>query len=108
MAGNIRFVETIEDSKMWQNQFEDSLKGKNKMHGEYFILNQTGRGEGTTYIPSVAQDIIIAKSKVRKYKKRVKRVNNQTKRKSQTGRKVKTKKVTKRRKTQKSCTKRRR
>ena len=101
MAANIKFVETIEDSKMWKNQFEDSLKGKNKMHGDYFILNQTGKGESTQYIPAVAQDIIIAKSKIRKYKKRVKKVNNQMRRKSQTSRKVKRKRVTKKRKTKK-------
>ena len=77
------------------------------MHGDYFILNQTGRGETTQYIPPVAQDIIMAKSKIRKYKKRVKRVNNQTRRKSQTSRKVSRKRLTKRRKTKKKRTKRR-
>ena len=107
MATNIRFVESIEDSKMWKNQFEDSLKGKNKMHGDYFILNQTGKGEVTQYIPPVAQDIMMAKSKIRKYKKRVKRVNNQTRRKSQTSRKVKRRRDTKKRKTKKKQTKRR-
>ena len=71
----MKYVERIQDSKLWKDQFEDSLKGKSKMEGNYYVVSkQSGRGETTQYIPQVATDIIKAKAKLRKYKKKPKRL----------------------------------
>lgn len=48
---------------------EQTLKGRGKKQGEYFIINQTGKGESTQYIPEVAEDIYRAKAKIRRKKK---------------------------------------
>ena len=75
----MKYVERIEDSKLWKEQFEDSIKGRSKMEGNYYVVNkQSGRGETTQYIPEVATDLIMAKTKLknkRRYKKKAKRLN---------------------------------
>lgn len=68
----MRYVKRIEDTSLWKKQFEDSGKGFGHLDGDYYIVNHTGKGEPTQTIPPVAQDIIMAKSKIRK-KRRIKR-----------------------------------
>ena len=99
----MKFVERIEDSKLWKDQFEDSLKGRSKMQGNYYVVNkQSGRGETTQYIPQVAADVIMAKAKLkRKYKRKPKRLKRHSNAKQARSRKVKRKKPCKRRKTKK-------
>lgn len=66
----MRYVKRIEDTDLWRKQFENTEKGGGHIDGDYYIVNQSGRGESTQVIPPVAQDIIAAKSKiVRKRKK---------------------------------------
>ena len=106
----MRYVERIEDSKLWKNQFDDSLKGKSKMQGNYFVVNKQsgGGGESTQYIPQVAKDVIMAKAKIkRRYKKKPKRLKRQSTSKRATGRKGRRKKPVKKRKTKKRKTKKR-
>jgi len=91
----MKYVHRIEDAKMWRDQFEDSAKGKANARGGYYVVNQTGKGDSVGYIPNVAQDIVMAKAKIRKrrYKKRTKKIKKQTKTKTRRGRKVRRKTV---------------
>ena len=76
----MKYIKAIEDSKMWKDQYEDIAKGTSKMEDGYYVLNnQTGIGGSTQYIPTVAQDVMMAKAKIRKYKKKPKRLNRQSK-----------------------------
>ena len=93
----MKYIQRIEDSAMWKHQFEDNAKGKGEMNGSYYVVKQGGSGEKVEYIPPVAQDIIMAKARIRKYKKRGKNTNKQTKSKRRGSRKVR-KKAPKRKK----------
>lgn len=65
----MKYIQSIEDSKMWKDQFDDNIKGRSKMRGDYYVMNQSGRGETSNIIPSVAGDIIRAKARIRRYKR---------------------------------------
>lgn len=94
----MKYVQRIEDSRMWKDQFEDSMKGKGKMQGAYYVVNQGGKGENVGFIPPVAQDIVMAKTKIRGYKKRRKTVKKQIRRKPRRRKKVKKRAPAKKRK----------
>ena len=86
----MKYVQRIEDSKMWKDQFEDTMKGKTQnSQGAYYVVNQAGRGDSVQFIPPIAQDIQMAKSKIRTYKKKRKRVQKQSKPKRRRSKKVK-------------------
>ena len=76
--------------------------------GYYLLNNQKGNGETTQYIPPVAQDIMIAKAKISRYKKKPKRLNTQSKPKQIRRRTRKRRRVTKRKATNKRRRKNRR
>lgn len=75
----MKYVQRIEDTSLWKDQFEDNVKGKAKTQGAYYVINQTGKGDSVGYIRPVAQDIVMAKARIRKYKKRGKNEKKQTK-----------------------------
>ena len=75
----MKYVQRIEDSRLWKDQFEDSMKGKAKAQGAYYVVNQAGKGENVQFIPPVAQDIEMAKSKIKTYKRKRQRVRKQSK-----------------------------
>ena len=91
---------------MWKRQFEENAKGKAKGEGSYYVVNQEGKGAGVDYIPAIGQDIVMAKARIRKYKKRVGKIKKHTPTKRRRGKKVskkspgkrKTKRKTKKRK----------
>lgn len=83
----MKFVQRIEDTNLWRKQFEDSGKGDGNIEGNYYVVNQTGKGETTGIIPTVAQDIIMAKSKIKRRKK-VKKTGTKKRRKHVIKRKV--------------------
>jgi len=62
----MKFVKRIEDTSLWKKQFEESGKGDSNIEGNYYIVNHSGRGETTGIIPTVAQDMIAAQSKIKK------------------------------------------
>lgn len=83
----MRYIQSIEDSKMWKDQLEDTIKGKNKSQGNYYVINQSGRGESTHFIPEVTEDIYRAKARIKSaksssksYKRRNKGSNTHSKR----------------------------
>ena len=96
----MKYIKAIEDSKMWKDQYEDIARGSSKMEDGYYLLNnQKGKGESTQYIPPVAQDIMMAKAKIRKYKRKPKRLSVQsTVKKNRRRTKRKRSQVTKRKK----------
>ena len=99
----MKFIKAIEDSKMWKNQYEDISKGAYKVENGYYILNnQKGSGETSQYIPPVAQDIMMAKAKIKKYKKKPKRLNQHSKGKLNKRRTVKKKRSSKRKTSRKT------
>ena len=87
----MKYVQRIEDSEMWREQFEDEMKGKSNMQGAYYVVNQAGKGDNVQFIPPVAQDIQMAKAKIVKYKRKRKRVRKQSKPKRRVRKKVKKK-----------------
>ena len=105
----MKYVERIEDSKLWKEQFEDSLKGRSKMEGNYYVVNkQSGRGDSTQYIPQVATDIIMAKAKLkRRYKKKPKRLKKHSKAGPSRSKKGRKNRTSKKRKTKKKKTNKR-
>lgn len=105
----MKYIHRIEDSDMWKQQFEENAKGKGTMKGGYYVLNQKGKGDSVQFIPSVAKDVIMAKGKIRKYKKRGVKVKKHKTTKRRRGKKVKriggkkkaTRKIRRKRKTKK-------
>lgn len=65
----MKYVKRLEDTSLWKKQFENSGKGVGNMEGNYYVVNQSGRGETTQLIPPVAQDIIAAKSQIKRKRK---------------------------------------
>lgn len=90
----MKYVKRLEDTSLWKKQFENSGKGLGNIEGNYYVVNQTGRGETTQVIPPVAQDIIAAKSQIKKRKrKRITKKRTVKKRTRKKRRKVKKKKI---------------
>ena len=105
----MKYIKAIEDSSMWKAHYEDTLKGNSKMDDGYYVLNdQIGKGESSQYIPPVAQDIMMAKAKLKRYKKAPKRLGKHSKPKLGRRRKVKSKRKTKSKITRKRRTKKKR
>ena len=96
----MKYIQRIEDSALWKHQFEDSAKGKGNMAGSsYYVVNQSGKGgDNIKYIPPVAQDIVMAKARIRKYKKKTRKVKKQSTTKRRGGKKVRKRVVVKRKK----------
>lgn len=107
----MKFVQRLEDTKIWRDNLEDSVKGKGNIEGSYYVVNQSGRGgsagNNIEMIPAVATDIVVAKGKMRKgrvrkkgksYKKGGKKRKNQSSLKLRGGRtnRVKKRKVSRR------------
>lgn len=69
----MKFVQRVEDTKLWRENLEDNVKGKGNIEGSYYVVNQSGRGSSGTsnieMIPAVATDIVVAKGKIKKRKK---------------------------------------
>lgn len=74
----MKYVQRIEDSRLWKDQFEDSMKGNVKTKGAYYVVNQSGKGENVQFIPPVAQDIQMAKAKIKTYKRKRPRKRKQS------------------------------
>ena len=104
----MKYVQRIEDSRLWKDQFEDSAKGKAKSHGAYYVVNQAGKGDNVHFIPAVAQDLEMAKSKIKSYKRKQRRKKTQSKRKPHRVKKCKKRVKVKRKTVKKRKTKNRR
>ena len=66
----MKYIKVLEDSKLWKDQFENNINGKGSLHGDFYVVNQKGKGDMVDYIPSVKQDIIMAKARLAKNKKK--------------------------------------
>ena len=66
----MKYIKLLEDSKLWKDQFEENIKGKGKVVGDFYVVNQRGKGEKIDYIPPVRKDILMAKARLAKNKKK--------------------------------------